>query len=373
MHGIETHLVFVNGPDIDALAPALDPRFGVRQFVVLAEDSQQGVAVRMAEVLADSEIVTQWVPLADGWQREAIVESLEQALSAASGSVALNLSAANPVQAAWAADWARQRQLPVFAVEPVSDRLIWISAPAHFREFNVADRLTLDGYFNAFGIVVESVSIGMQTRWAGVDVFLRKWVPLLVHAPEKATQLRNALHGKSAGDLLPRWLNVDLQAVLRSLSSSGLVSVLPNQRLQLRRPDSVGFLSGGWLEHYVMLVLHELASELPIQDAALGVKLKAETGVSCEFDVVLLYNNTLFVIECKSGVSTSTSPLLSLFKLDSLTSQAGLDAEALLASLAQLSDNEQGRARWHGIGVAAGSDLLNIKACISQWLHSFAG
>lgn len=302
-----------------------------------------------------------------------MVSALEAALALAEGEMALNLSGANVAQAAYALAWARDAEVPVFVVQPDTDQLLWLHAPAHFQSFNVADRLTLEGYFNTFGIEVISTGGRLHSRDAQMDGFLRRWLSMVLRLPENVSALRRMLQGKACGDLLPGSLDNEIKQLLGSLVDAGMVEQMPDGCLRLIRADAVGFLSGGWLEHYVLMELQEVALQLPLQDAALGLRLQAENGARCEFDIAILFNNALFIVECKTGMSITTPPLQSIYKLDSLTSQAGLDAEALLASLAQVSGNDRARADWHGIALAAASELVSLKPKLIRWLQSYAG
>ncbi|MBP7368676.1 MAG: DUF1887 family protein [Paludibacteraceae bacterium] len=62
------------------------------------------------------------------------------------------------------------------------------------------------------------------------------------------------------------------------------------------------YLTGGWFEEYVYNKIKEC---IPVNDIAIGVKLKKEEGAfNNDLDVVFTYQNHLFVIECKTGFDT---------------------------------------------------------------------
>ena len=68
------------------------------------------------------------------------------------------------------------------------------------------------------------------------------------------------------------------------------------------QPAEIDYLTGGWFEEYVYFTLLRALSP---QEIALGVRI-SRPGVEHdnELDVVLIKANTLFVVECKTGVAT---------------------------------------------------------------------
>lgn len=68
------------------------------------------------------------------------------------------------------------------------------------------------------------------------------------------------------------------------------------------QPHEVDYLTGGWFEEYVY---HTLATSLDPDEIALSVRIsRAGASHDNELDVVFIKANTLFVIECKTGVAT---------------------------------------------------------------------
>lgn len=68
------------------------------------------------------------------------------------------------------------------------------------------------------------------------------------------------------------------------------------------QPDEIDYLTGGWFEEYVYFTLLRALSP---QEIALGVRI-SRPGIDHdnELDVVFIKANTLFVVECKTGVAT---------------------------------------------------------------------
>ena len=67
-------------------------------------------------------------------------------------------------------------------------------------------------------------------------------------------------------------------------------------------PKEVDYLTGGWFEEYVYYTLLELVNP---QQIALSVRIsRPGSQHNNELDVVFIKANTLFVVECKTGVAT---------------------------------------------------------------------
>lgn len=68
------------------------------------------------------------------------------------------------------------------------------------------------------------------------------------------------------------------------------------------QPKEIDYLTGGWFEEYVYFTLLRALSP---QEIALGVRIsRPGSQHDNELDVVLIKANTLFVVECKTGVAT---------------------------------------------------------------------
>lgn len=67
-------------------------------------------------------------------------------------------------------------------------------------------------------------------------------------------------------------------------------------------PDEVDYLTGGWFEEYVYYRMSRLVRP---QEIALGVRIaRPGSQHNNELDVVFVKANTLFVVECKTGIAT---------------------------------------------------------------------
>ena len=117
-------------------------------------------------------------------------------------------------------------------------------------------------------------------------------------------QLRNNYRGMrkpvSIHDItfgMPRYHNA-VPGLPALLNAFGFV---PREKDKLL-PSEVDYLTGGWFEEYVCYLLTRLVSP---QQIAIGVRIaRPGTQHNNELDVVFIKANTLFVVECKTGVAS---------------------------------------------------------------------
>ncbi|MCQ2294483.1 MAG: DUF1887 family CARF protein [Bacteroidales bacterium] len=86
-----------------------------------------------------------------------------------------------------------------------------------------------------------------------------------------------------------------LDALLREF---GFVPAVPDSL----QPHEIDYLTGGWFEEYVFYILRQALSP---HEIAIGVRIsRPGSQHNNELDVVFIKANTLFVVECKTGVAT---------------------------------------------------------------------
>lgn len=82
------------------------------------------------------------------------------------------------------------------------------------------------------------------------------------------------------------------------LNAFGFVPEQPDVLL----PEEIDFLTGGWFEEYAYHLLKRIVSP---QQIAIGVRISHDgSSHDNELDVVFIKANTLFVVECKTGIAT---------------------------------------------------------------------
>lgn len=163
------------------------------------------------------------------------------------------------------------------------------------------------------------------------------------------------------------------KTALEKISAAGLCQWSPeaSQEVYFDNVDGAKYLHGAWLEEYVWLT----ADQLRCDEVWANVQF-TESGTSKEvrneMDCLVLHNNRLLMIECKTGVfkEGDIKNAQILFKLDSLERRtAGLFGDAWLVSARSLDDDTLNRARQYKIKVISGGDLKNFKEEVQRWME----
>jgi hypothetical protein len=108
----------------------------------------------------------------------------------------------------------------------------------------------------------------------------------------------------------------------------------------------VRYLTGDWFEDYVY---HLIKNHYPLPDGAiaLGLQIGAieeSENADNELDVVFVYNNKIYLIECKTSMSNGELNIMNdtMYKSAALQKQFGLLVSTYLFTLDQASDLKKG-------------------------------
>jgi len=98
------------------------------------------------------------------------------------------------------------------------------------------------------------------------------------------------------------------------------------------------YLAGGWFEEYMYTLLKK---HLALEDQDILLNVVIPYGkVKNEYDVLFIYHNQLFVIECKTGLKEEKRFNDAMYKLGALREQFGIDAKSYLFSLSNYWDKK---------------------------------
>ena len=124
------------------------------------------------------------------------------------------------------------------------------------------------------------------------------------------------------------------------------------QKIEYPLPDNnwldkpaIEYLIGGWLEEWVYTCVKECLG-LPDEAIRYGVRVARPNAggdpVPNECDLLFTFNNTLYLVECKSGLGFKPKQLFeeSVYKLTALRIEFGQRVEALFLTLSNLRDRK---------------------------------
>ncbi len=377
----DTHLVLVSGQPTPNLTPALDPDIKPQRIIMLVSQDMKDKASWLERIYKPRGInVTTW-PIENAWDTEHIqyrVMELVEHEKEASGekSLALNATGGTKPMSIAAYEVFRASDLPIYYVHPERDQLIWLH-DSSLAPHQLADRIKMPDFLDAHGALVtgkEEEQVPPEYRELAQQlvndvVYFSGALGKLNWYAQKAAK-NKSLRSESIDDSSGF---AAFQDLLDRLEEVGIIS---NRRdlLQFSSEDARFFANGGWLEQYVFSMVNSLKKNMPIiQDTAQGLKISRGKGKSTnELDVVVLANNQLRLIECKTKTfkgDNANSGAETLYKLDSLADNVGgLKAKAMLISYKVLNKHDRQRARDLGIEVLEERKLQNLEEHLKHWI-----
>lgn len=105
------------------------------------------------------------------------------------------------------------------------------------------------------------------------------------------------------------------------------------------------YIRGGWLEERLFLAISETAPAAV--DIQLGIYCRDAKGNTNEFDVLYTWENSLFLVECKSLEAKEDAEKDFLYKLGALRRQFGLTPRAYLATTSGKILDSDGKIKPH--------------------------
>lgn len=378
------HLCLVYNTATANVTPALDPDFHPQEVILLYSPDKAYRARCLEAALKPAGIQVSHWPIEDARDIEHIRERVLELLIEREGKeIALNASGGTRPMSMAAYEIFQEFNQPIFYVHPETDYVVWI----HRRDlpsFNVADRIKLPAFLQAHGAEVSQVA----TRH-GIPQHLRRLTQELIARIEflaKPLITLNWLAQQAEKDLVSPALTEgqrhwrDLITLIERFAAEDLL-IYRDDRLHFKDETSRFFVNGGWLEEHIFGLLFGLRAELPkIQDIGRGVELMRDStgrAVKNELDVAFLYNNHLYIIECKTkrfnvhvqATYIDTPGADALYKLDTLKGLLGdVHTQVMLSSYHPLSQWDKQRADDLGIAVCAGRQLLHLKEKLKQWI-----
>jgi len=225
-------------------------------------------------------------------------------------------------------------------------------------------RATIDEYLKSYGIDIQSKMETLVKEESYTLQFFKTYSHFHQNDFEMLGQLREFRERK----------RIALDVI------EGLEGWLNHLRFPLQQSDSltkheIKYLTGEWLEEYVFQLLKH---HLHVDESKIvcGISISRGSNVHNEFDVMLTYDNKLYVIECKTSIYSDKDQknILdeSLYKLSSLKTGFGLRIPCFLTTLShrgekknQIKQRHIDRSKLMDIDVIDGNQLKDPKTFLS--------
>ncbi len=365
-----THLVLVSDQPVPSLVPVLDPALGVKRVWLAATAYRKTHAEQLAETLRRHGREVEILAVERPFERAAVAAQFRAWLGRApEGGLAVNLTGGSKPMAIAAYEACREAGVPAYYVRIDTHALAWLH-PEGRPDHPLPPVLTLEDILTANG--VEMVALSREAPYPEGWLRLAHDIAADPHLQGRLARLGNQDVPRNPPDALKG---------KGLLHRTGLGWIWAGD-------DARRFVAGGWLEALVFDVLDRLrrdASDLGIHDLACNVRIRrpAQAGEALdgELDVAVMRENTLFVVECKSGrmddrhkgnAKDQERMILNLADVGELL--GGLRGRTALVSRNELTPNQARLVRHLGIQVVQGAEALaRLEMPLRLWLGHPAG
>lgn len=365
-----THVILVSGQATPNVLPVMDKTIRPETVILCATGDMRENAGILERYFSRYQIKTRQFDLGSAYDFRALQEKFTELaleLMSANSEVGVNLTGGTKLMTI-AAQKAFLSDFACFYVNPERNSIQCISqdgAP----EYPIAGQLKIGDFFEIHGyrvIASEKKTVSENTErlcrklLGGYREFGDALGTLNYLAAEaekdKALTVRNDIPEKS-WDLLKLFLD------------HGAIKYYDDRKIQFCDESGRRFSQGFWLEDWVGLALRELAKKVGLQDYASSITIESAGGVKNEIDAAFLYNNRLYLIECKTanleGYGKSAPPL---YKLDSLHLRPGIFTEMVLVSYSSLDSHGKRRADDLRIRVVEKGNLSGLSTHLANLL-----
>lgn len=319
----QPHLVFVSDQPVPSLTPLIDPAVGAREAILVHAPERRDHALWLQAALARHAVSAQLHPLRDGYDLAGLREELRDLAARHPQGVIANITGGTKLMTIAAWECFNREGDRLYYIDIRHDSLRWLRPEAP--EQPVADRVQLETY-------------------------------LLAHGRRISPQ----------------------QPLRRDALEPSRLQLARQQALHLARSERKHASEGGqWLEDLVFAEALDLKrSDRKVQDVARQFRLeqsgKGQADIQNEIDVAILRNNTLHLIECKTGrAGRGGEAAKALYKLAQLVEDlGGLRGRGIFVTTESLSAPLCARARQLRIAIIDRSALSDLSRALQLSLIS---
>jgi hypothetical protein len=374
------HICLVAEAPMPTLGPLLDKAMGARSATLLHTPYTKPFAEHQAKVLAKKGIKTTLIALIDPYHLQPLINQLSPLAHQYTQGSCINITGGSKLMSIAAWQVFKQPQHHLYYVHLHNDSVVWLNhdKPDHA----ISDTIKLPDYFAAHGyqVIGNSASpahpVLMQlARTLAQGTYQNELSSLIQTGNEESKTGGNNL-------TIPYTNSKQMDAFISLLCNANIATVKHNH-LHLDDSSVWRFLNGEWLEQYTLDCINNIAQQCTkFQDIAIGLKVSnpnqtfvsPTTGntqtLSNELDIVVLRDNTLYLIECKGGKKFPNEADNYTTKLDSLRDTlGGIKGNGLIISQYLLSPGSQRRAAEYRIKTLSGStQVKHLQQHLVNWL-----
>lgn len=371
----DVHVCVVADAVVPNLSPALDRGLGCKKVVLIHTANYKNQAQRLAKALSQYQIKAEYYEIKDAFDIEYLSTAISKLfLRLIDMKPLVNISVGTKPISIVMHEQARALEFPIYYLNR-DDTLSWIW-PEKQAKYALEDRIKAKPFLYAHGLTLLDDQQPNSNK--SYRVLLDDIVENITYFKKAISQLnyyaftagRNLTSAPISGDVSV------LRELIALFEKLGLAE-LKNDKIHFKNEVARFFANGGWLEEFLYHQIRQLSSQdRKIHDNLMSVEVESENGVKNEIDNLVLFDNNLHLIECKTkrfkdDGKPDGGAVQSIYKLETLMDELGGPlAKGMFVSLYPLSQADLQRAKQYNIEVVALEELQNIKARLSSWMNA---
>lgn len=378
------HICLISDAPMTTIGPLIDEAIGAQSATLVFVKGSKQLVTNLQKTLSKRGISVTLFEIANMFDSRKLLEAFEILKQQHANGACLNLTGGSKLMLLAAKQVFHEPLYHQYYIH-YNDSIQWLNQIDSYHP--ISDTIDLTDYFMAMGYEIKGRS-GFNPQLKDLAWIKRLFADNLT---EHLRELLSYSQGSTTLDfILPEKTLPKLQALIDLLIDAGHVTQ-SGQRIQLSSPNTHTLLNGQWLEQWILAALAAIQEQSlqpehqRLQDIQLGLKLSNsdftyaevntpnnQQSIDNELDISCLYNNSLYLIECKSGKNVAKDSVdTALYKLHARKEQlGGLKGKALLISLYPLSEQKKTLAASLDISVIDGSEQLkNPISTLKSWLE----
>lgn len=373
-------VIMVSGQMIPNVLPAVDRQYKPEKVILCTSSKMTHHAEILKKYFAARQIKTECFDVGDALDYHNLQErflELRMNLDDMIRDVSVNMTGGTKLMtlAAMASFYSpKKEEAQLFYMQPKRNTLISLRQDDS-KSYELSGTLKIEDFFRIHGYEVTSIDRSPVAEskvsfagdlFKGYDRFCDALSTLNFFAAD--AEEKRILDYRISG----QGISLDRERVLDLLnlcSKHGLISYYDDRRITFADTESRRMCQGIWLEYFV----HSQLQKMKLQDRAMSIQLKSPNGTKNELDGAFLYQNTLYILECKtSRVERSGEGTRIIYKLDSLKGIPGSFTRSLIVSFLPLDSYEQLRADELKIHLVIGKAIPNLEKNLGKLLNESA-
>ena len=264
--------------------------------------------------------------------------------------IIVNLTGGTKIMSIGVYDFFKERKSTIYYLPIGKNIYEQIFPSVKHREHELNFRISLKDYLISYGIDIKSKDIhGTLKDKEYTEHFCRKFLNNEIDMKVIA-QLRKERNKKKI--LLDEKAKTFLDKIKFDTKKEGILS-----------KKEINYLTGGWFEEYAYNLVRK---HLPLNDDKIGLSVQiSNANTQNEFDIMFVYENVLYVIECKTELRDNGRNLLNdtLYKLSALKKSFGLSVKSYLFTLDKNLRDKNGNIK---SDYQKRADLLDIELLVDR-------